>query len=147
MIRELEAAVQEFTVRTKTSKQREGEEEALIHYVILCMQNFCEGDFREMKDYMRYQENGNISFNLVKETAHMIMELEGEISQNLRLANQLVRTLTEFATGCPSNQLALMDAKIYASFNRIFSQMPACDELEVVQLKVSHAEASEVFPF
>lgn len=54
---------------------------------------------------MRAQWDNVKSFNLVKECVGLVVEMEKNVEENLGLANQLFRTISEFSSGCPGNQV------------------------------------------
>ncbi len=76
-----------------------------MEFLLLFLQNLCEGHFTWMKDYLRKQYDNTKSVNLVKEVALFGSELERSINLNMSLGIQLFRTLTEFCSGCPRNQV------------------------------------------
>lgn len=120
-----------------------------IEKLLLFMQNLCEGHYTEMKvfpivkvvfmqqDYLRDQWDNTKSFNLVKECVTLATELERGIEEHWGLANQLFRTLNEFASGCPGNQVTISEAKVYVAFNRIMTRIPQCNDDNVMELKGS----------
>lgn len=87
-----------------------------INQVLLFLQNLCEGHnikmkvsdalfFKMAKDYLRAQWETVKSFNLVKECVSLIVEMEKNVEENFSLGNQLFRTISEFSSGCPGNQV------------------------------------------
>lgn len=101
------------------------------------LQNICEGHFTEMKHYLRDQPDNTKSFNIIKETALFVFEIQRGLNNNLPLANQLFRTINEFASGCPENQLAIMESKIIIPINNILMKYPQADKVELVKVKIS----------
>lgn len=85
---------------------------------------------------MREQFDNSKSFNLVKECALFAVELERSIGQNVELGIQLFRTLNEFASGCPQNQLSLMESKIYVPINRIMQKFSESTDKQILKLIV-----------
>jgi hypothetical protein len=83
----------------------ETKHQSYLDLILLCLQNFCEGDFKAMKDYMREQNNNTLSFNIIKEVTIFLFELERSFTENVEITNQLFRTLTEFSGGCQGNQV------------------------------------------
>jgi hypothetical protein len=88
-----------------------------------------------MQNYLRNQHDNTKSHNLVKAVCELTTEFSKQISDDFQLASQLFRTLTDFASGCPENQVAMMESLITFPVNKIFESNPECNPT-VLKVKV-----------
>eukprot|EP01114_Cavostelium_apophysatum_P020096 TRINITY_DN663_c0_g2_i1.p1 TRINITY_DN663_c0_g2~~TRINITY_DN663_c0_g2_i1.p1 ORF type:complete len:258 (-),score=70.69 TRINITY_DN663_c0_g2_i1:21-794(-) len=90
-----------------------------------------DGRYTEMKDYLLEQYDSKTFDGIVKEAVHLAAELERTI-KDTELGNQFFKTLTEFSSLCPKNQLALAEAM---PINQTLMRLPNCDDSKLLELK------------
>ena len=96
----------------------------LSHITLLCkvLGVMCDGQFREMQNYLREQTKDSNSINIVKEIASFLYDFSKKqvISiETLQLFNQLLQTLIEFCTGNYKNREVVFNANIVTVINNI----------------------------
>ena len=92
---------------------------ALISKVLGLM---CDGQFRQMQNYLREQSEDNRSVNMVREIASFLYEFSKKhvYSMNtLQLFNQLVQALIEFCVGNCKNREVVFNASIVSVINYV----------------------------
>jgi len=115
------------------SSSIEGTDESVLMQQLVFLKEMCEGHFRPLQDYLRFQHDNSKSFDLVKEMAMFGIFVESTVSWvpakrelvNGGIATQVYRSLTEFCQGSPENVRTVADAKVPMAINKFVKRLLA----------------------
>ena len=82
----------------------------------------CDGQFREMQNYLREQSDDSRSMNVVKGIASFLYEFSKKRVYSidiLKLVNQILQTLIEFCIGNPKNRQVVFNSNILPVINSV----------------------------
>ena len=83
----------------------------------------CDGQYRDMQNYLREQNDNLISVNVVGEVALFIQNFSLHISkETMDLMHLILQSLIEMCVGNHPNKLVIYNRQIIEALNQIFSK-------------------------
>ena len=82
----------------------------------------CDGQYRNMQNYLREQKDNLTSVNVVEEVALFVQNFTSDINRDtMDLVHLILQTLIEMCVGNLSNQLVIYNRQIIEALNHIFA--------------------------
>lgn len=100
-------------LRDKNNQTHYKQDDLLIRLILRFLQLLCENHHNSLQNYLRFQENSRISYNLVEKIIKLLeILLKEKYAYSFSIISQCFDTLTEMIQGpCKENQKALIDSK------------------------------------
>ncbi|XP_070537450.1 LOW QUALITY PROTEIN: inositol 1,4,5-trisphosphate-gated calcium channel ITPR3-like [Ptychodera flava] len=122
----------------------EFKDDGFIELVLRILGQMCDGQHKELQDYLREQPDNIKSVNLVAETAKLLDLIYANIDDtSIGLVDELFSTLNEFASGNHANSVVIFDNKIIEFTNYILRdsnlESRLINKSSIDQLKMSMA--------
>ncbi|XP_070538210.1 inositol 1,4,5-trisphosphate-gated calcium channel ITPR3-like [Ptychodera flava] len=123
----------------------EFKDDGFIELVLKTLGQMCDGQNRELQDYLREQPDNIKSVNLVAETAKLLELVYANIDDStIGLVNELFSTLNEFASGNYANCGVIFDNKIIEFTNYILrdtnleSRLHEKSEVDTLKMSIAN---------
>ncbi|ESO91009.1 hypothetical protein LOTGIDRAFT_163525 [Lottia gigantea] len=146
---ELEIAVQiesepepEPAQAEETNAALEYRNDGYIELVLKVMARMCDGQNKQLQDYLREQPDNVKSFDIIAEVTRFLNVVYSNITgKNIDLVIQLFETMNEFTAGNQENRIVIYDNKIidYINFIMRAGDFDNCITDKILELRQSIA--------